>query len=521
MVRVESCLFGLEPCPVRLGLGFLGRHFPLACGQCLCVGVLAEIRSLYAVVRLLLPPHPGDVLGSLAPAPDGHRDDEHDDDRHYDDPDDDPDPGIHDLLQFLGGVPTQRDISARRDLNGKVRCYQQAPERSPDRYRGRMGVLTNEEVTDRLRPHVGTDAVGLTWLIRTGGEVLSGALGSRDRAGAEPLDTHEIFRISSLTKPVTAVGALILVADGVLTLDDPIETSLPELADRRVLPTPGAELEDTVPAERAATVRDLLTSTLGWGMDFTDFSPTPLARRWSELSLGDGPPSPGEQLPADQWLARAGTLPLQYQPGQRWLYNTSSVVLGILIARVSGGSLSDFLTERIFAPLGMADTGFWVPPEKHSRFGPCYGAGETVYDPPEGQWSAPPSLEGGDGGLVSTVADYARFAKLLQGRGSVDGHRILPAELVHAMVTNRLTAQQLRDSRPDPGSGWGFGLGVVLTAPEEGPGAGSYGWFGGLGSSWSNDPATCRTGVLLTNQMWTSPEPPGVVAAFEELLGRR
>lgn len=521
MVRVESGLFGLEPRPVRLGLGFLGRHFPLACGQCLCVGVLAEIRRLHAVVRLLLPAHPGDVFGSLAPASDGHRDDEHDDDRHYDDPDDDPDPGIHDRLQFLGGVPTQRDISARRDLNGKVRCHQQAPEHGPDRYRGRMGALTSEEVTARLRPHVSTDAVGLTWLIRTGGEVLSGALGSRDHAGAEPLDTDEIFRISSMTKPVTAVGALVLVADGVLTLDDPIESSLPELADRRVLRTPGAELEDTVPAERAATVRDLLTSTLGWGMDFTDFSPTPLARRWSELSLGDGPPSPGEQLPADEWLARAGTLPLQYQPGQRWLYNTSSVVLGILVARVSGGSLSDFLTERIFAPLGMRDTGFWVPPQKQSRFGPCYGAGETVYDPPEGQWSAPPSIEGGDGGLVSTVADYARFAKLLQGRGSVDGQRILPAELVHAMITNRLTAQQLRASRPDPGSGWGFGLGVVLTAPEEGPGAGSYGWFGGLGSSWNNDPATCRTGVLLTNQMWTSPEPPGVVAAFEELLGRR
>lgn len=521
VVRVESRLFGLKPRPVRLGLRLLGRHFPLSRSQCLCVGILAEIRCLHPVVSLLLPAHASGVFGSLPPASDGHRDDKHDDDRHYDDPDDDPDPGIHDLLQFLGGAPTQRDISARRDLNGKVGCQQQAPQHRPDRYGGRMGALTSEEVTGRLRRHVGTDAVGLTWLIRTGGEVLCGALGSRDRAGAEPLDTHEIFRISSMTKPVTAVGALILVADGVLTLDDPIEAVLPELADRRVLRTPGAELEDTVPAERAVTVRDLLTSTLGWGMDFTDFSPTPLTRRWSELNLGDGPPAPGEQLPADEWLARAGALPLQYQPGQRWLYNTSSVVLGILVARASGGSLSDFLTERIFTPLEMTDTGFWVPPEKQSRFGPCYGAEETVYDPADGQWSAPPSIEGGDGGLVSTVADYARFAKLLQGRGSVDGQRILPAELVHAMTTNRLTAQQLRDSRPDPGSGWGFGLGVVLTAAEQGPSAGSYGWFGGLGSSWNNDPATCRTGVLLTNQMWTSPEPPGVVAAFEELIGHR
>ncbi len=381
-------------------------------------------------------------------------------------------------------------------------------------------MLTSEEVQDRLRPHVGIDAPGLTWLIRTGGEVLSGALGSRDRAGEEPLETDEIFRISSMTKPITAVGALILTADGAITLDDPIETWLPELADRRVLRTPDAELDDTVPAERSATVRDLLTNTLGWGMDFADFSATPFTRRWSELNLGDGPPGPAEQLPAQEWLARAARLPLQYQPGQRWLYNTSSVVLGILIARASGSSLATFLTERIFTPLGMTDTGFWVPPQKQARFGPCYREGDEVYDPPEGQWSAPPVIEGGDGGLVSTVADYARFAKLLQGRGSVDGQRLLPAELVHAMITNRLTEAQLRAGGPDPGSGWGFGLAVLLTAAEEGPGAGSYGWAGGLGSTWSNDPATCRTGVLLTNQMWTSPEPPPLVAAFEALLGR-
>ena len=383
-----------------------------------------------------------------------------------------------------------------------------------------MGTLTAEEIQHRLRPHVGTDAPGLTWLIRTGDHVLSGALGSRDRAGHELLAADEIFRISSMTKPITAAGALLLASDGVLALDDPIESWLPELANRQVLRTPGAELDDTVPAERSATVRDLLTSTLGWGMDFTDFSPTPLTRRWSELGLGDGPPEPGEQLAADEWLARAGTLPLQYHPGQRWLYNSSSVVLGILVARAAGGSLSQFLIERLFDPLDMADTGFWVPSEKQSRFGPCYGEGEDIYDPGDGQWSAPPPFEGGDGGLVSTVADYARFAKLLQGRGSIDGQRLLPAELVHAMITNRLTAEQLRVSRPDPGSGWGFGVGVVLTAAEEGPGAGSYGWAGGLGSTWSNDPATCRTGILLTNQMWTSPAPPPVVETFEALLGR-
>ena len=383
-----------------------------------------------------------------------------------------------------------------------------------------MGTLSAEEIEASLRPHVPADVPGLTWLVRTGDQVLTGALGTREADGQEALQPNEIFRISSMTKPITAVAGLILVGEGILALDDPIETWLPELADRQVLRSPGAELDRTVPAERPATVRDLLTNTFGWGMDFADPAPTPLTRRWAELGLGAGPPAPAEQLPAEEWLARASTLPLQHQPGERWLYNTSSLVLGILLSRVCGATLGELLRDRLFDPLGMADTGFWVPDHKQNRFGPCYAEGTDRYDPAAGQWSAPPPLEGGDGGLVSTVADYARFAKLLQGRGSLEGRRLLPAELVHAMVTNRLSDAQLRRGGPGPGSGWGFGVGVLLEADPPGPSAGSYGWSGGLGSVWTNDPATCRTGVLLTNRMWTAPVPPPVVATFEALLGR-
>ena len=384
-----------------------------------------------------------------------------------------------------------------------------------------MGPLTAEEIQDRLRAHVPAEATGLTWLVRTGDQVLSGALGTRDVAGQQALEADEIFRISSMTKPITAVATLILVGEGVFALDDPVHTWLPELADRQVLRTPDAALDDTVPAERAPTVRDLLTSTLGWGIDFAHPEATPLTRRWVELGLGVGAPAPAEQVPAQEWLERAAALPLQHQPGHRWLYNTSSVVLGILLARATGTSLAELLTERLFTPLGMSDTGFWVPPDSRHRFGPCYGEGSEVYDPADGQWSAPPPLQGGDCGLVSTVADYARFAQLLRGRGSVEGRRLLPADLAHAMTTNRLTDAQLAAVGPGPGTGWGFGVGVLTEAAEHGPSAGSYGWSGGLGSTWTNDPATCRTGVLLTNRSWSSPERPPVVGAFEELLGRR
>jgi len=384
-----------------------------------------------------------------------------------------------------------------------------------------MGTLTAEEVQDRLGTHVPAELPGLTWLVRTGDQVISGALGSRDLEANEALEADEIFRISSMTKPITAVAGLILVAEGAFALDDPIHTWLPELADRQVLRAPDAALEDTVPAERAPTVRDLLTSTLGWGLDFAHPEPTPFTRRWTDLGLGAGPPAPADQLPAQEWLERAGALPLQHQPGQRWLYNTSSVVLGLLLARAAGCTLGELLADRLFTPLEMADTGFWVPPEKRHRFGACYGEGSDVYDPADGQWSAPPPLESADSGLVSTAGDYARFAKLLQGRGSIEGRRLLPGDLVHAMITNRLTDTQLRGGTPGPGSGWGFGVGVLLEATEHGPSAGSYGWSGGLGSTWTNDPATCRTGVLLTNRMWTDPVPPPVVATFEELLARR
>ncbi|SEE83318.1 serine hydrolase domain-containing protein [Ruania alba] len=385
-----------------------------------------------------------------------------------------------------------------------------------------MSTLSTANVNDVLAPHVGADAIpGLTWLARDGDQVVSGALGHRDLGGTQPLTTDEIFRISSMTKPVTALTALILVTDGALQLTEPVDTYLPELAERRVLRHPHAELDDTVPADRPITVTDLLTNTSGWGMDFTDFSPTPLSQAWAERGTAPGPPAPAGALPTDAWLAAASDLPLQAQPGQRWLYNTSSLLTGMLIERVAGARLGEVMAERIFEPLGMHDTAFRVPAHGVDRFGACFAVGEDVYDSADGQWAQHPPADGGDAGLVSTVSDYVRFADLVHGGGAVGDRRLVREDLVQAMTTNQLAVDVLARGGPAPdgGSGWGYGCGVLVRPAPSGLSAGSYGWDGGLGSRWFTDPVTGRTGILLTNRMWTSPQPPEAFRAFEALIG--
>jgi len=340
---------------------------------------------------------------------------------------------------------------------------------------------------------------------------------------AHGVERDTIFRIASMSKPVAAAAAMILVEECKLRLDEPVTRLLPELADRRVLRRLDAELDDTEPAKRPILVADLMNFTIGFGIPMLPFGLHPIQRAADALDLGQGPPHP--QLPPapDEWIKRFATLPLMHQPGEKWMYHTGIDVLGVLIARASGQSLEDFLRDRLFDPLGMKDTGFFVPPEKLGRFTACLGTNfatsdEIVYDEPTGEWSRMPAFPSAGGGLVSTIDDYLAFATMMLNGGKHGVTRILSRPSVITMTTDRLTPAQKAGGSLLGGyfdsHGWGFGVAVVTRRDDPTMTPGQYGWDGGLGSSWKTDPAEAMTGIILTNRAWTSPNPPDVFRDF-------
>ncbi|MCE0767670.1 beta-lactamase family protein [Pseudonocardia kujensis] len=326
--------------------------------------------------------------------------------------------------------------------------------------------------------------------------------------GGPPLRRDSLFRIASISKPITAVAAMTLVEDGTIRLDEPVDRLLPELADRRVLRSETAELDDTVPAARPITVEDLLTFRSGLGVPPLAPGTLPWQRAYAEARLGgDGPPGSHPVPPPDEWARRLGALPLLAPPGERWLYHTGSDALGVLLGRAAGTSLGALLTERVLGPLGMVDTGFAVPARERHRFQPEWWGGR-VFDPVDGQWARPPEFESGGGGLVSTLDDLLAFARMLR-RG---GDPVLRPETVAAMTYDRLTEEQRAGAGIFlDGSGWGLGMAVEAD--------GRYGWDGGLGTSWRNDPARDLTGILLTQVMWPDPAGSAVTHAFWKAVG--
>ncbi|MEV7021590.1 serine hydrolase domain-containing protein [Kitasatospora sp. NPDC093558] len=375
-----------------------------------------------------------------------------------------------------------------------------------------------------LAGHVERGGVpGLVAVVARDGDEHVEVLGGHTTAGGPPMRRDTIFRIASMTKPVTAVSALTLVEECVLRLDDPLDDLLPELAGRRVLRRPDATLDDTVPAVRPISLRDLLTFRLGYGL--TMIPPTaPIAAAMAERGVNVLPPRADYPDP-DEFLRRLGELPLLHQPGAGWHYHTGSVVLGILLARACGKPLGDVLRERVLGPLGMRDTGFTVPAGQLHRLPVEYwndpARGILVYDDPaDSAWARPAALDDGGADLVSTVDDYLAFARMLLDGGSHDGVRILSRPTVELMTTNQLTPAQLAASAPllgrDALTGWGFGLSVTTTRDGL-PAPGRYGWDGGLGTTWFNDPVERLTGILLTQRMFDSATPPAVVRDFEVL----
>lgn len=365
-----------------------------------------------------------------------------------------------------------------------------------------MGELSTAQVSDVLGAHVGSGAVpGAVALVSRRGEVTVDAVGVTEPGGG-PMRRDTIFRIGAITMPVVAAVAMMFAEEDRLGLDAPVDLWLPELASRKVIREFTADLDDVEPAKSPITLRHLLTNTWGFGLFFAS-GRSPLRHAANELRIMNGPPVPEHSDSPDEWLRRLGTLPLVHHPGEGWMYSIGADVLGILLGRASGQPLEQVLQERVFDPLGMADTGFFVPAADLDRVPPAYTAdprsGELhVYDP--GQWGTEwrerPNYPSAASGLVATADDLLAFGQLLLAGGRAGSDRLLARRSVASMTSDQLTPHQKAGARFFPGfferHGWGFGLAVTPS--------GRFGWDGGLGTSLWVDPASETIGILMTQR---------------------
>ena len=364
---------------------------------------------------------------------------------------------------------------------------------------------------------------GLVALVSHHDDVHVETLGNLSFGHSAPMKRDTIFRIASISKPITAAAAMILVEECKLRLDESIEAWLPELANRRVLKSISSQLDDTVPAQRAITVRDVQTSCMGFGSVMAMPDTYPIQKFIREYRIGgDGPPRPSQMPSAEEWLQKLGSLPLIAQPGERWMYHVSVELLGVLIARVAGQSLGTFLRERIFDPLGMKDTAFHLPPEKIERLPELYffnrqtNALDVFDGVANSDWRSAPPLESGGGGLVSTIDDYFAFSRMLLNKGRHGREQILSRAAVELMTSDQVTPEQRAASDIFFGahSSWGFGLAVDIHRNQIFHTPGRFGWTGGFGTTAYTDPAEGMIGILFTQRMMDSPEPPKVFTDF-------
>ncbi|MCQ9181071.1 beta-lactamase family protein [Streptomyces sp. IBSBF 2953] len=369
---------------------------------------------------------------------------------------------------------------------------------------------------ETLQRYVDDGAVpGAVGLVARGDEVEAVSVGSRDADGTAPMTRDSLFRIASITKPVTAAALLTLVEEGTVGLDSPVAEWLPELAEPMAVRTPSAPVDDVVPAARPITVEDLLSSRPGWGFP-SDFSLPAVQALFDVQKDGRAPqafPEPGA------WLADLARVPLLYQPGEAWLYGTASDLQGVLIARASGRTLPEFLAERIFEPLGMRDTAFEVPKEKRDRFTTAYRpdgtGGLALADAPDGEWSSVPGFPSGGGGLAGTADDWLAFARMLLNGGEADGHRVLSPTSVSRMTANHLSAAQREIGALFlEGQGWGYGGGVDVDPLDPWNVPGRYGWVGGTGTTAHIVPQTGTVTILLTQTAMANPTPTPLMRDF-------
>lgn len=338
---------------------------------------------------------------------------------------------------------------------------------------------------------------GATTLLMRHGQVADFRTFGKARLGDDaPLARDAIFRIYSMTKPVTGVALMILFEEGRWTLDDPITRFLPELSDLKVYAGTDADGAMTVEdAVRPPTMRELMSHTAGFGYGLFDFHPVERACRAGGVLAAQS---------MDDLVARVSRVPLMFQPGTEWFYSIATDLQGVIVERISGQSFGSFLQERIFGPLGMVDTGFHTRPDNAHRLAAIYrgeGAGglkeaTTAFDMPINDFTRAPPLEGGGGGLVSTALDYARFCQMILNKGQLDGVRVLKVSSVELMATNMIPDAVLATANPfrllpfSPAFGFGLDLAIVLDPQALGvsEGRGTLSWGGGGGTWFWIDP---------------------------------
>jgi CubicO group peptidase (beta-lactamase class C family) len=340
----------------------------------------------------------------------------------------------------------------------------------------------------------------LTLIWRDGRLAHRSLVGAMDLGRSKPMRDDAIFRLYSMTKPVTAVALLMLLEEGRIALDDAVSKFIPGFA--------GLKLADGRPLNRAITVLDLLRHTAGFTYGFHNRTPIDAAYRAQKIAEMDTEGG----LPA--MIAQLEQLPLEYSPGETWIYSVAIDVAGYLVQLVSGQSYADFVRQKILAPLKMTDTDFLVPADKHDRFCACYamrdGKLDLFDDPPGSKFLGPPKLESGGGGLVGTAADYLRFARMLLNKGELEGIRLLSPKTVALMTANHLPgAAEIADLSPSADAfnesgyrGIGFGLGVAVTLDPARVGipgtAGEFTWGGMASTTFFVDPKEDMAVVFMT-----------------------
>jgi CubicO group peptidase (beta-lactamase class C family) len=357
------------------------------------------------------------------------------------------------------------------------------------------------------------ELAGAATLVWRDGEAQTACVGYRDIEANLPVERDTIFRIASMTKPITSVAALMLVEEGRIALTDSITRYAPEFSHMSALRSPDGPLDETDSVERPITFEDLLTHRAG--LTYADFHRGPIAQAYRDALGGDI----DSHVAPDEWIARLARLPLIAQPGSAMYYGRSTDLLGLLIARIEGAPLGEVLKRRIFDPLGMKDTSFLVPREKRHRRAAAYGFDEegrlikritwgdvVVSERPEDM-----AYESGGAGLWSTIDDYLNFARLFLGDGSVDGVCLLRPETLAVMVTNRLTDSQRANSRllgRKPfavGRGFGLGVSVVLETDKTDlmrrGSVGTVSWPGAFGGWWQADPKEGSVLIFLAHNM--------------------